>query len=237
MEEFAGSNVMVVGGSRGIGAAIVTAFAKAGASVRFTYSGSRAAAEALAEKTGATAIQSDAGNRDEVIATVREAGPLDVLVFNAGVAVLGDPLEIEPDVIDHLIDVNVRGPYYASVEAARKMPEGGRIIVIGSINGDRVAFPGFAAYSMSKSALQGMARGLARDFGSRGITVNIIQPGPTDTDMNPADGELAGMVTGAMAIQRYGTAEDVASLALYLAGPHASGITGAMHTIDGGYGA
>lgn len=237
MHDFTGRNVLVFGGSRGIGAAIVSTFAEAGASVVFTYSGSKAAAEALAAETGTRAIQSDAADRDDVIATVRDAGALDMLVFNAGVAVMGDPLSLEADAVDHLIDVNVRAPYHAAVEAARTMVDGGRIIVIGSVNGDRVPWPGMAAYALSKSALQGMARGLARDFGPRGITVNVVQPGPTDTDMNPADGELAEQMHSVMAIKRHGTAADVASLVSYLAGPHASGITGAMHTIDGGFGA
>lgn len=237
MSEFSGKKAMVFGGSRGIGSAIVSAFAGAGAAVRFTYAGSKAAAEALADETKADAVHSDAADRNSVIAAIREAGPLDILVFNAGVLVSGDPLMIDPDDVDRLIDVNIRAPYHAAVEAARTMNEGGRIIVIGSVNGDRIPFPGLAAYSMSKSALQGMARGLARDFGPRGITVNIVQPGPTDTDMNPADGPNAELMHSVMAIKRHGTAADVASLVLYLAGPHAGGITGALHTIDGGFGA
>ena len=237
MGDFSGKKVMVFGGSRGIGSAIVSAFVGSGAAVQFTYAGSRAAAEVLAVETGAVAVYSDAADRDGVVATIRGAGPLDILVYNAGVLVSGDPLTIDPDAVDRLIDVNVRAPYHAVVEAARTMPEGGRIVVIGSVNGDRMPFPGLAAYAMSKSALQGMARGLARDFGPRGITVNIVQPGPTDTDMNPADGPLADQMHSVMAIKRHGAAEDVASLVLYLAGPHAGGITGAMHTIDGGFGA
>ncbi|WP_110603214.1 SDR family oxidoreductase [Salinicola lusitanus] len=235
--DFMDKRVLVVGGSRGIGAAIVTLFADSGARVSFTYSGSREAAQNLAAKTGATAVQTDAADRNAMMATVREAGPLDIMIFNAGVLVAGDPLTLDPDAVDHLIDVNVRAPYHASVEAARAMKEGGRIIVIGSVNGDRMPFPGLAAYALSKSALQGMARGLARDLGPRGITINIVQPGPTDTDMNPADGELAEQMHSVMAIKRHGTAQDVAHLTAYLAGPHASGITGAMHTIDGGFGA
>jgi cyclic-di-GMP-binding biofilm dispersal mediator protein len=237
MNEFAGKKVVVFGGSRGIGAAVVTAFAGAGAAVLFTYAGSKVAALALATASGAAAVHSDAADREGIVAAIRDAGPLDVLVYNAGLLVGGDPLTIDPDAVDRLIDVNIRGPYHAAVEAARTMNEGGRILVIGSVNGDRMPFPGLAAYAMSKSALQGMARGLARDFGPRGITVNIVQPGPTDTDMNPADGPDAALMHSVMAIKRHGTAADVASLALYLAGPHAGSITGAMHTIDGGFGA
>ncbi len=237
MFDMSGKRVLVIGGSRGIGAAIVTAFVNAGATVRFTYSGSQTAAETLATRTGAEALHSDAADRQAVIRTVRDAGALDVLVFNAGVLAAGNPLEINPDDIDHLIDVNVRAPYHASVEAARAMPDGGRIIIIGSVNGDRMPFPGLAAYALSKSALQGMTRGLARDFGDRGITVNVIQPGPTDTAMNPAEGDQARLMHSVMAIKQHGSAADVANLTLYMAGPYASGITGAMHTIDGGFGA
>lgn len=168
---------------------------------------------------------------------MRDSGPLDVLVVNAGTLALGDPLTIDPDAVDKMIDINVRAPYHASVEAARTMPDGGRIIIIGSVNGDRMPFAGGAAYALSKSALQGMARGLARDFGERQITVNVIQPGPTSTDMNPADGPMASMMHGFMALKRHGKPEEIAGLAAYLAGPEAGFITGAMHTIDGGFGA
>ncbi|MGF6768000.1 cyclic-di-GMP-binding biofilm dispersal mediator protein [Paraburkholderia sp. GAS199] len=232
-----GKSVMVIGGSRGIGAAIVASFAAAGAAVRFTYAGSRDAAEALAEATGAIAIQADAADRDALLASIREAGALDVFVYNAGLLGVGDPLTLDPDAADRLIDVNVRGAYHGSVEAARRMVDGGRIIAIGSVHGDRMPFAGITAYGMSKSALQGLTRGLARDFGARHITVNLVQPGPTDTDMNPADGPLAQQMHDEMAIRRHGTADEVASLVLYLASPPARGITGAMHTIDGGFGA
>jgi cyclic-di-GMP-binding biofilm dispersal mediator protein len=235
MAEFSGKTVMVVGGSRGIGAAIVSAFAAAGARVLFTYAGSEDAAKALAARTGAEPLQNDAGDRDALIACVRAAGPLDVFVYNAGRLVVGDPLELDADAVDRMIDVNVNGAYHGSVEAARTMPDGGRIVLIGSINGDRVPVPGISAYGMTKSALQSMTRGLARDFGPRGITINNVQPGPTDTDMNPADGPFAPVMSGFMAVPRYGTAEDVASLVLYVASPQARGINGAMLSIDGGY--
>ncbi len=237
MSDFSGERVMVVGGSRGIGAAIVSSFANAGAKVLFTYAGSEAAAKALAEKTGAEAVRSDAADRDALVATVRDAGPIDIFVYNAGLLIAGDPLTLDADEIDRMVDVNVRGAYHASVEAARAMPEGGRIILIGSVNADRVPFPGISAYAMTKSALQGMTRGLARDFGARGITVNVVQPGPTDTDMNPAEGAFAEQLHAIMATGRHGTPDEVASLVLYLAGPGAGGVTGAMHTIDGGFGA
>ena len=136
-----------------------------------------------------------------------------------------------------MIDLNVRAPYHAAVEAARRMPEGGRIIVVGSVNGDRMPFAGGAAYALTKSAVQGMVRGLARDFGERGITVNAIQPGPTATDMNPEDGPMSDFMHSFMAIKRHGRPEEIAGLAAYLAGPEAGYTTGALHTIDGGFGA
>jgi cyclic-di-GMP-binding biofilm dispersal mediator protein len=235
--EFADRKVFVVGGSRGIGAAIVRRFSAAGATVVFTYAASAGAADRLAAETGAQALQADAGARDELIAAVRDAGPIDIFVYNAGLLVLGDPLALDADEVDRMIDVNVRGAYFGSVEASRLMPEGGRILIIGSDTADSTPFPGLAAYVLTKAAMQGMARGLARDLGPRDITINVVQPGPTDTDMNPANGPRASGMLEPMAIKRYGTADEVASLTLYLAGTQARGITGAMHTIDGGFAA
>lgn len=237
MSDFQGKSVLVLGGSRGIGAAIVRRFAADGAKVVFTYNGSQAAAEQLAAETGTTAAPTDSGDRDAVIARVRDSGPLDILVVNAGFALFGDALDLDPDEVDRLIRVNVNAPYHASVEAARQMPEGGRIIVIGSVNGDRMPVPGMASYALSKSALQGMARGLARDFGPRGITINIVQPGPVDTDANPEDGPMRELMHGFMAIKRHGRPEEVAGMVAWLAGPEAGFVTGAMHTIDGAFGA
>lgn len=230
-------SVLVIGGSRGIGAAIVRRFAADGAAVTFTYAGSRAAAEQLAAETDSKAVQADSADRDAVIAAVRACAPLDVLVVNSGVAVFGDPLDQDPDAIDRLFAINIHTPYHASVEAARRMPEGGRIIVIGSVNGDRMPVAGMASYALSKSALQGLARGLARDFGPRGVTVNIVQPGPIDTDSNPADGPMRDLMHSFMAIKRYGRPEEVAGMVAWLAGPEAGFVTGAMHTIDGAFGA
>jgi len=237
MTSFAGKKILVLGGSRGIGAAIVRRFATEGGAVAFTFAGSQAAAEALAAETGARAIRSDAADREAVIGVVGGQGPLDVLVVNAGTLAIGNPLELDADAIDRMIDINIRAPYHAAVEAARRMPEGGRIIVIGSVNGDRMPFAGGAAYAMTKSALQGMARGLARDFGERRITVNVIQPGPTATDMNPEDGPMSELMHSFMALKRHGRPEEIAGLAAYLAGPEAAFTTGALHTIDGGFGA
>lgn len=237
MAGFSDKSILVLGGSRGIGAAIVRRFAADGGTVTFTYAGSKDAAEALAAGTGAKALRVDSADRDALIAAVAAQGPLDVLVANAGIAIIGDPLTFEPDAVDRLIDVNVRAPYHAAVEAARRMPDNGRIIVIGSVNGDRVPFAGAAAYALTKSAVQGMVRGLARDFGDRGITVNSIQPGPVDSDMNPADGPFADQMRGFMAIKRYAHADEIAELTAFIAGPHGAMITGSMQTIDGGFGA
>jgi cyclic-di-GMP-binding biofilm dispersal mediator protein len=237
MSAFQGKSVLVLGGSRGIGAAIVRRFVTDGAAVTFTYAGSREAAERLASETGSTAVQTDSADRDAVIAQVRDSGPLDVLVVNSGFAIFGDALEQDPDEIDRLFRVNVQAPYHASVEAARKMPEGGRIIVIGSVNGDRMPVPGMASYALSKSALQGLARGLARDFGPRGITINVVQPGPIDTDANPEDGPMKELMHSFMAIKRHGRPEEVAGMVAWLAGAEAGFVTGAMHTIDGAFGA
>jgi len=237
MAVFQGKNVLVLGGSRGIGAAIVKRLADEGARVTFTFAGSREAAEQLAAETGSSAVLTDSADRDAVIARVRDSGPLDVLVINAGFALYGDARDQDPDAIDRLFRVNVHAPYHASVEAARHMPDGGRIIVIGSVNGDRMPLPGMAAYALSKSALQGMARGLARDFGPRGITINVVQPGPIDTDANPADGPNKDLMHSFMAIKRHGRPEEVAGMVAWLAGPEAGFVTGAMHTIDGAFGA
>lgn len=236
MSDFTGKSVMVLGGSRGIGAAIVRHFASAGADVVFSYSGSPDAAAAVAAETGANAVQADSAVRDELVAAVAAAGALDIMVINAGVAIMGDPLTMDADAVDRLIDINVRAPYFAGVEAGRRMNDNGRIIIIGSVNGDRVAWPGATAYALSKSAVQGIGRGLARDFGPRGITVNVVQPGPVDTDMNPAGGPMAPMMHAAMAIKRHAKVDEVAALVLFLASPAAAMITGTTQTIDGGVG-
>ncbi|HUD27590.1 MAG TPA: SDR family oxidoreductase [Novosphingobium sp.] len=237
MTDFTGKTALVIGGSRGIGAEIVRRLAADGATVIFSYAGSAEAAAALAAETGASAVRSDAADRSAVIALVAEAAPIDILVVNAGTLVLGDPLEQDPDAIDRMIDINVRAPYHAAVEAARRMPDQGRIIFIGSTNGDRIPFGGGSAYALTKSAIQGLTRGLARDFGARGITVNAVQPGPTDTDMNPGGGPMSETMHSFMAIKRHARPDEVAGMVAYLAGTEAGIVTGALHTIDGGFAA
>lgn len=229
--------IVILGGSRGIGKAIVERFARTGAEVVFTYSSSAVAAEAIAKEHGATAYRVDAGNRVELSEFIREQSPIDVLVVNAGRLVMGDPLELDPHDIDQMIDVNVRGPYFAAVEAARWMNEGSRIIVIGSVNADRMPMEGGAAYAMTKAAIQGMVQGLARDLGPKKITVNNVQPGPTDTDMNPADGPFSEVMHSFMALKRHGKPSEIAAMVQYLAGPEASFITGAHFSVDGGFSA
>ncbi|GBR01701.1 SDR family oxidoreductase [Acetobacter oeni] len=235
MSSFSGKSVLVLGGSRGIGAAIVRRFASDGAKVAFTYFSSPDDAQALATETGSEALRADSGDRDFLIALIDSLGPLDVLVVNSGILGAGDPLEIPPDDIDRLFRINIHAPYHSAVAAARHMPDGGRIVFIGSANADRMPMSGLAAYSASKSALKGMVKGLARDFGARGITVNVVQPGPTDTDMNPADGPLKDVMHSFMAIKRHTTSAEVAGLVAYLAGPEAGIITGAAYNIDGGF--
>ncbi|UJD91236.1 3-oxoacyl-ACP reductase FabG [Rahnella aquatilis] len=236
----------VQGGSRGIGAAIVQRLASEGASVAFTYVSSEDKAQALVktiEASGgkALAIKADSADESSVRSAIDSAakafGKIDILVNNAGVLAFGEIDALTMNDFDRTIAINVRSVFVASQQAARHMPDGGRIITIGSVNADRMPFQGGAVYAMSKSAIVGLTKGLARDLGPRGITVNNVQPGPVDTDMNPADGEMADGMRSYMALNRYGKDSEIASFVAYLSGPEAGYITGANLTIDGGFGA
>jgi 3-oxoacyl-[acyl-carrier protein] reductase len=241
-----GKVALVQGGSRGIGAAIVKRLAEEGAAVAFTYVSSESKAQELQDsitsKGGkALAIKADSADaqaiRSAVTRTVESFGGVDILVNNAGVLAIGPLEEFSLEDFDRTLDINVRSVFIASQAAARHMGDGGRIINIGSTNADRMPFAGGGVYAMSKSALVGLTKGLARDLGPRGITINNVQPGPVDTDMNPASGDFAQSLIPLMAVGRYGHAEEIASFVAYLAGPEAGYITGASLTIDGGFGA
>lgn len=241
-----GKVAFVQGGSRGIGAAIAKRLAREGAAVALTYVASADKADAvvrdiLAAGGKALAIKADSADATALQQAVRQAvnslGNLDILVNNAGVLAMGSTEELPLENLDRTLAVNVRSVFVASQEAARHMNEGGRIINIGSTNAERMPFAGGAVYAMSKSALVGLTKGMARDLGPRGITVNNVQPGPVDTDMNPDDGDFADQLKAMMAINRYGKDEEIASFVAYLAGPEAGEITGASLSIDGGFSA
>ncbi|HEY4291858.1 3-oxoacyl-ACP reductase family protein [Luteibacter sp.] len=241
-----GKSALVLGGSRGIGAAVARRLAAGGASVAITYVQGAAAANAVVDditKAGgrAIAIQADSASEDAVesaVARTREAfGSFDILVNSAGILAIAPIEEFTTEDLDRTLAVNVRAAVIASRAAARVMGQGGRIIHIGSTNAERMPFAGGAVYAMSKSALQGLTQGLARDLGPKGITVNLVQPGPVDTDMNPANGPMASGLIPMLAVGRYGRPEEVASFVAYLAGPEAANITGASLMIDGGFAA
>jgi 3-oxoacyl-[acyl-carrier protein] reductase len=235
-----GRTALVIGGSRGIGAGIARRLAADGATVTLTYNGSAAAAEAVvASHERITAIQcdsSDAKALAETVSTVTDGfGTLDILVYNAGVALMATIDEMEIAEFEHVYAVNVRGAVVAAKAASPRMTGGGRIIFIGSNVTARAAFPGASAYVMSKSAIAGLARGLSHDFAARQITVNTVQPGPINTDLNPADGPHSEMSLSMIPLDRYGEPRDVAALVAFLAGKESGFITGAALTIDGGY--
>jgi 3-oxoacyl-[acyl-carrier protein] reductase len=243
---FAGKVALVQGGSRGIGAAIVERLAREGAAVAFTYASSKEQAAKLVhavEAAGgkALAIQADSADaeavRGAVESTVKAFGRLDILVNNAGVLAVAPIDQMKLEDFDRTIAVNVRSVFVAAQAAATHMEKGGRIITIGSTNADRIPFAGGAVYAMSKAAVAGLTRGLSRDLGPRGITINNVQPGPTDTEMNPDKGDFATLMKGFTALNRYGKADEIASFVAYLASEEAGYITGASLTIDGGFAA
>lgn len=234
---------LVTGGSRGMGAAIAERLAREGANVALTYvsAGDKGrAAIAKIESAGRRGLAIAADNADPaavraaVERTVAEFGRLDILVNNAGIFV-AKPLDaLTLDDFDQTVAVNVRAAFVASQAAAGHMNAGGRIISIGSNLAERVPGRGLSLYSLSKAALVGLTKGMARDLGPSGITVNIAHPGSTDTDMNPADGEHAEAQLSLMAIPRFGKPGDIASLVAWLASDESQFVTGAAFTIDGG---
>ena len=239
----AGKVALVTGGSRGIGAAIAKRLAADGASVAVTYSKGADAAGALVkaiERAGgkATAIQADAADADAVKSAVEKTvttfGRLDVLVNNAGTVIPSPVEETTLADFDRVFAINVRGVFVATQAALKHLKSGGRIIMIGSCVGERVFMGGMAPYAATKGAVKMFTQGLARELGARGITVNNVQPGPIDTDLNPASGEWAASQKAAVPLDRYGHVNEVAALVAFVAGPESSYINGANLTIDGG---
>ena len=243
MAHLTGKSALVTGGSRGIGAAIAKRLAADGASVAITFTkGERAAADVVnaIEIAGgkAIAIQADATDaravKVAVERTVAAFGKLDVLVNNAGTAIPKPFEETTLEEIDRVIDINLRGLFIATQAALKRLQNGGRIITIGSCVGERMMTPGLVVYAATKGAVKMFVQGLAREVGARGITVNNIQPGPIDTDLNPAADAWAAPQIANTALKRYGHVNDVAAMVAFVAGPEAGYITGASLTVDGG---
>jgi 3-oxoacyl-[acyl-carrier protein] reductase len=243
MPELAGKVALVTGGSRGIGAAIAARLAENGADVAITYARSKAPADEVVDGIKAQgrrglAIKADSASANEVVAAVEQAaaefGRLDILVNNAGIFPFGPIDDVSVEEIDRTLGIHARAVYLASQAALRHMSSGSRIISIGSNLAERVPFPGVTLYSMSKAALVGFTKGLARDLGDRDITVNLVQPGSTNTEMNPADGPDADAERALTALGRYAEPRDIADSVAFLAGSGARNITGAVLTVDGG---
>nr|WP_288255925.1 3-oxoacyl-ACP reductase family protein [uncultured Pseudomonas sp.] len=239
-----GKVAIVTGGSRSIGAAIAKRLAADGATVAITYNASadRAAAVVdaiIAAGGNAIALDADAGNPEAVRAAVQQVatlfGKVDILVNNAGISVLGAPEDISFEDFQRILAVNVTGVFVATQEALQHMGAGGRIIHIGSSMVQHAAFGTASAYTLTKGAVAGFSRGLVRDLGPRGITVNTVHPGPTDSDMNPADGPVADFVRPNIAVGRYGEGKDIASAVAYLASSEAGFVSGAELLVDGGF--
>jgi 3-oxoacyl-[acyl-carrier protein] reductase len=243
MSNLAKKVALVTGGSRGIGAAIAKRLAADGASVAITYAKDASAASAVVKAIEAgggkaVAIQADAADskavKDAVEKAVAALGRLDVLVNNAGTAIPKKFEETTLEELDRVIDINLRGVFVTTQAALKHMNHGGRIINIGSCVGERMMTPGLVPYSATKGAVKMFTQGLSREVGDRGITVNNVQPGPIDTDLNPAAGEWATPQKAATALNRYGTVDEVAALVSFVASQEASYITGANLTVDGG---
>ncbi|MBW9210119.1 SDR family oxidoreductase [Mumia sp. zg.B21] len=241
-----GRTALVTGGSRGVGAGIVARLAADGAQVAFTYASSKERAEAVVDaavEAGGTAlaIRADSLHEQDVVSAVAQTidrfGGVDILVNNAAVGSFGPITDLAMADIDAMLTINVRSAVVAIRESLAHMGSGGRIINVGSINADRTPFPGQSVYALTKGAMASLTRGLARELAPRAITINNLQPGPIDTDANPADGPLAGSMLEVMASDRFGTAAEVGAFVSYLAGPEAAFITGASLDIDGGFAA
>ncbi|MBV4546339.1 MULTISPECIES: 3-oxoacyl-ACP reductase family protein [Pseudomonas] len=239
-----GKIAIVTGGSRSIGAAIAKRLAADGATVAITYNASPDRAEAVVQEIvaaggQAVALAADAGNPEAVRAAIAEVaqrfGKIDILVNNAGISLLGAPEDIAFEDFQRILAVNVTGVFVATQQALKHMGQGGRIIHIGSSMVQFAAFATASVYTLSKGALTGFSRGLVRDLGPRGITVNTVHPGPTDSDMNPADGPIADFLRPNIAMGRYGEGKDVASAVAYLASAEAGFVTGAELIVDGGF--
>ncbi len=237
--DLAGKTALVTGGSRGIGKAIVELLAARGAKVAFTYGKSKEAADQLAGEVGGHAIQADAADAEAAKRSIEEAtsklgGKLDILVNNAGVFLTGPVGEFPQDQFDRQLDVNVSGVWHTTNAAVAHMNDHGRIVNIGSVVGERIPFPGASAYGMTKHAVAGLTKGWARDLAPRGITVNIVEPGPIATEMNPEDGEMSDGMRAGVPLGRYGKPWEVAELVAFLASPAAAYVNAAHITIDGG---
>ncbi|AXH63354.1 MULTISPECIES: 3-oxoacyl-ACP reductase family protein [Providencia] len=241
---FKNKHAIVQGGSRGIGAAIVKKLARDGANVTFTYASSDENAKLLITETAqfpgkVMAIKANSANEYEITAAIKQSfdkfGSIDILINSIGILEFGSVETLSLESFDRSYSLNVRSLFIASQSALAVMNDNGRIIHIGSVNSERVPFEGGSAYAMSKSAIIGLTKGMARDVASRGITVNNVQPGPVNTDMNPEQGEFAESLKQIMALKRYASADEIADFVLYLASPAAAYITGANLNIDGGF--
>lgn len=243
MIDLTGKRALVTGGSRGIGAAIATTLAENGADVAFTYQSAHdRAAEVVkaieADGRRGFAIQADSADPDAIARSVGEAvsklGGLDILVNSAAIGSYGMTADLDLDAYQAMMDVNVRAPLLFAKAVIPHLPKGGRIVSIGSGLGERVPFPGATTYAMSKAALTSFTRGLSRELGPQDITVNLVQPGSTDTESNPADGEAAEVQRSLTSLGRYGDPREVANAVVFLASPAASVITGAILNADAG---